>query len=387
MVDQLFERAFGRRPQARAYAPGRIEFIGNHTDYNGGCALGAAVDRGINVAIAARSDDECHFVSESMNGEVVVALDHITPLANPLAWANYPLGVIHVLRQEGLPVGHGMDFAVASSLPAGAGMSSSAAFELATAYGLASLNGFEVDRKKMVQVCRRAENEFVGMPCGILDQGTSAFGAPDHLVHVDCLTETFARVPVPSRCHLWIFNSNKKHSLIDSKYSERHRECSEAFEILQREEPEAACLAHVSPNTVREKQRELGEIRFKRALHITEENLRVKEAVEALKSGRLEELGALLTASHQSSKTLFENSCAELDYLVERLTDLQGVYGARLTGGGFGGAVMALTDARFEDLEGPPKIASAYAREFGIEPTIFHTRAGKGAGPLVDKEF
>ncbi|HEY5777928.1 MAG TPA: galactokinase, partial [Terrimicrobiaceae bacterium] len=342
MVEQLFERTFGRSPEARAYAPGRIEFIGNHTDYNGGCALGAAVDRGITVAIATRSDGECHFVSESMTGEVVAALDNVTPLANPFAWVNYPLGVIHVMRQEGLPVERGMDLAVASSLPAGAGMSSSAAFELATAYGLAALNGFDVDRKKMVQVCRRAENEFVGMPCGILDQGTSAFGAPDHLVHVDCLTETFTRVPMPTSCHLWIFNSNKKHSLVDSKYSERHRECSEAFETLRRAEPKAACLAHVSPSTVRAQQRELGEVRFKRALHITEENVRVKEAVEALTNGRLKVLGALLTASHQSSRTLFENSCAELDYLVERLTDLPGVYGARLTGGGFGGAVMAL---------------------------------------------
>ncbi|HEY5703980.1 MAG TPA: galactokinase [Terrimicrobiaceae bacterium] len=384
MVEQLFERTFGRSPQARAYAPGRIEFIGNHTDYNGGCALGAAVDRGISVAIAARNDRECHFVSEAMNQEVVAALDHITPLANSFAWANYPLGVIHVLREEGFSVGQGIDLAVASSLPAGAGMSSSAAFELATAYGLAVLNGFEVDRKKMVQVCRRAENEFVGMPCGILDQGTSAFGAPDHLVHVDCLTETFTQVPMPGSCHLWIFNSNKKHSLVDSKYSERHRECSEAFEILRHAEPEAACLAHVSPSTVRAQQRELGETGFKRALHVTEENLRVKEAVEALKSGRLEIVGALLTASHQSSKTLFENSCAELDYLVELLTDLPGVYGARLTGGGFGGAVMALTDTTFEDLEGPAKIASCYTEKFGIEPTIFHTRTGKGAGQLVD---
>ena len=384
MVEQLFKRTFGESPQARAYAPGRIEFIGNHTDYNGGCALGAAVDRGMNVAIAARDDGECHFVSESMDLEVVAALDHIKPLADPFAWANYPLGVIHVMREEGFSLGRGVNVAVASTLPAGAGMSSSAAFELATAYGLAALNGFEVDRKKMVQVCRRAENEFVGMPCGILDQGTSAFGAPDHLVHVDCFTETFTQVPMPAGCHFWIFNSNKKHSLVDSKYSERHRECSEAFEILQRAEPDTACLAQVSPNTVRGQQRELGEARFKRALHITEENLRVKQAVEALKSGQLEKLGSLLTASHNSSKTLFENSCAELDYLVERLTDLPGVYGARLTGGGFGGAVMALTDGTFEDFKGPAKIASDYIEKFGIKPTIFHTRAGKGAGALAD---
>lgn len=160
MVEQLFERTFGRSPEARAYAPGRIEFIGNHTDYNEGRALGAAVDRGITVAIADRNDDECHFVSESMNGEVAAALDNVTPLANPIAWVNYPLGAIHVLWHEGLPLERGMDFGVASSLPAGAGMSGGAAFELATANGLAALNGFEVDRMKMVQVCRRAEENF-----------------------------------------------------------------------------------------------------------------------------------------------------------------------------------------------------------------------------------
>ena len=211
------------------------------------------------------------------------------------------------MREEGFSLGRGVNLAVASTLPAGAGMSSSAAFELATAYGLAALNGFEVDRKKMVQVCRRAENEFVGMPCGILDQGTSAFGAPDHLVHVDCLTETFT--PVPCRqVPFWIFNSNKKHSLIDSKYPNDIGSAREAFEILQRAEPEAACLAQVTPITVRGQQRELGEVRFKRALHITEENLRVQQTVEALKNGQLENL-ALCSLLHTVRK-LFSRTVA-----------------------------------------------------------------------------
>jgi galactokinase len=384
MSAQLFQRTFAQPPQVRAYAPGRIEVIGNHCDYNGGNVLGAAVDCGIEVALSARADGECHLVSESMEKEVVVALDHLAPLSAPLAWANYPLGVVAVLRDAGFPLQRGFNFAAASTLPAGAGMSSSAALELATAYALAALHQFEVDRKRMVQLCRRAENEFVGMPCGILDQGVSAFGAPDHLVHIDCFTETFHQVPMPADCHFWIFNSNKKHALVDSKYPERHRECAEAFEILKRAEPGAACLAHITPERVREQRRELGETLFKRALHVTEETRRVESVVTALPGGQLETVGSLLTASHHSSETLFENSCAEIDYLVAQLTGLPGVYGARISGGGFGGAAIALTTSAFGQSGASAQIASDYFDKFGIELSLLHTRAGRGAGVITD---
>ncbi|HEY5893511.1 MAG TPA: galactokinase [Chthoniobacterales bacterium] len=381
-MTSLFYKSFHRLPDVRAYAPGRIEFLGNHVDYNGGNVLGAAVDLGIEVALAARDDGECRLVSDSAKDPVVIELDRIAPLTGPVAWANYPLGVISIMREEGFAIRRGFDFAVTSTLPAGAGMSSSAALELATAYALAALHGFHVERKRMVRLCRKAENEFVGMPCGILDQGVSAFGAPDHLVHIDCLTETFNRTPIPAGCHFWMFNTNKKHALVDSSYSERHRACSEAFRILKRANPGARCLAHISPETVVKMREELGVERSKRALHVTEENRRVIQALHALRGGRLDIVGSLLTASHRSSQMLFENSCDELDHLVDRLTAFPGVYGARLSGGGFGGAVVALTDETFGQESNLKRIKSEYISQFGIEPTIFHTRAGKGAGPI-----
>lgn len=378
-VKSFFVERFGREPEAIGYAPGRIEVIGNHTDYNGGSVLGAAVDLGIHVAVAKRPDATCHLTSTSFVDGVEIALNAIKPLGGAESWANYSLGVAKILLDEGYPISTGFDLATEGSLPSGAGMSSSAALELATACALAGLFKFELDRAALARIGRRAENEFVGVPCGILDQGVSAFGAPNHLVHIDCLTETFRQVPMPAGCQFWIFNSNKKHSLVESHYADRHRECFEAFEILKAASPEASCLAHVDPEIVRQQEAALGDVRFRRARHITEENRRVQAAIDALASDDLPALGKLLTASHESSRTLFENSVPELDFLVEQAIALPGVYGARLTGGGFGGAVMALTDERFARQQGQAVVEKNFGEKFAVCPTIFHCRAGAGA--------
>ena len=380
MLRDLFHQTFGREAEVEARAPGRIEFIGNHTDYNGGSVLGAAIDRGISVTIAARDDDEIHLVSASMEGRVVTSLEHMTAQEGSPAWANYPLGVLKVLMDMGISVRRGFNLLAESDLPVGAGMSSSAALELATAFGILALNGVELERKRIVTLCRKAENEFVGVPCGILDQGVSAFGGSDHLVHIDCLSETFTRLPLPAGCEFWIFDSGTKHTLIDSKYAERHRECQEAYSILKEAQPEATCLAHVSSSVVHDKRVELGETRYRRALHVSEENARVEETVRALERGDLDNIGQLLNASHESSRTLFQNSCAELDALVELLAPLPGVYGARLSGGGFGGAVMALTDGNRALLESGAAVKESYARKFGTAPRVFQIKPADGAG-------
>jgi galactokinase len=374
---QLFAAHFGRSPAVEAYAPGRIEFIGNHLDYNRGTVLGASLDRGIHVALAARADVCCRLFSHTLGEEVTIQLDDLKPLSGHKTWANYPLGVAAAMRAEGLPITRGFDLFISSSLPAGAGMGSSAALELATAYGLAALNGFELDQKGMVRICRRAENEFVGMPCGILDQGVSAFGLPDHLVQIDCLTESFNQIAMPSAGHLWLFDSAKKHELSDSAYSERNRECIESFEILERFDRSAVSLARISPEFVRQHQSFLDETHLKRALHVTEENERVMRAIDALHQGDLHSLGRLLTASHRSSQHLFENSCPELDYLVDHLIAQEGVYGARLSGGGFGGAVLALTNEDFGDSASVKQIAANYEMTFGRKPSVYQTRPGK----------
>ena len=241
-VAQLFASTFGADASHFAFAPGRIEFIGNHTDYNGGLVMGAAVTEGITVAVGPRADRRVQLVSDQ-GRPVEVPLDNPRPLTGRDSWTNYPVGVTAVMAELGVSMSAGYNIAVVSNLPTGAGMSSSAAFELATAYALAALYGYETDKAGFARIGRRAENEFVGMPCGILDQGVSAFGERDHLVRIDCATEVFSTMPMPEGAHFWIFNSNKKHALVDSAYADRHRECHEALEQLREIHPDAGrCL-------------------------------------------------------------------------------------------------------------------------------------------------
>ncbi len=374
---QLFEKHFSSQPSHYAFAPGRIEFIGNHTDYNGGLVMGAAVTEGITVGVSLRNDDVIRIVSDA--GDLVeIPLGDYKPLEGVASWTNYPIGVTKVMADLGMQMPTGYNMAVTSTLPAGAGMSSSAAFELATAKALAALYGFETDTASFARIGRKAENEFVGMPCGILDQGVSAFGKANHLVKIDCATETFATEPMPRGAHFWIFNSNKKHALVDSAYADRHRECHEALAQLQASYPDAKTLSHISVEQLEAAQDTVEPLLYSRAAHIVGENARVKAVEAALAADNLKAVGEALSASHESSRVNFENSIEQLDTLVELLKLQPNVFGARLTGGGFGGAVMALTDADFGQAQADV-IAAAYEAKHNLKASIFHTRAGDGA--------
>lgn len=376
-TQQRFQQHFSGTPAHFAFAPGRIEFIGNHTDYNGGLVMGAAVTEGITVAISPREDHAIHLVSE-LGSLVKVPLGNYQPLEGDAAWTNYPIGVTKLMSEAGMATPAGYNLAVTSTLPIGAGMSSSAAIELATAKALAALYGFETDTAGFARIGRQAENEFVGMPCGILDQGVSAFGQADHLVKIDCASEHFATEPMPAGAHFWIFNSNQKHALVDSAYADRHRECHQALAQLQSDYPQAQTLSQISRSQLEASKSKLDAVLYRRAAHIIGENDRVRAVQSALLNGDLPAAGAALNASHQSSRENFENSIPELDTLVELLKLQPTVYGARLTGGGFGGAVMALTGPAFGQAQADV-IAAAFAAQHGIQPSIFHTRAGDGA--------
>ncbi|MGB0793196.1 MAG: galactokinase [Opitutales bacterium] len=377
MTKEMFIEAFAAQPEQLAFAPGRIEFIGNHTDYNGGLVMGAAVTEGITVAVGRRSDRKIGLMSEGSDS-VEVSLDGLQPLEGAASWTNYPVGVTQVLLEAGMEMPVGYNIAVTSTLPSGAGMSSSAAFELATAYALAAIYGYQADKADFARIGRRAENEFVGMPCGILDQGVSAFGVRNALVRIDCETETFETDAMPEGTHFWIFNSNVKHALVDSAYADRHKECHDALAILQKTYPTAKTLSDISEAQLRTCETELGQLLFRRALHIVGENDRVRAVEAALSAGALNAVGAALYASHESSRVNFENSIEELDFLVATIQQQAHVYGARLTGGGFGGAVMAFTSGDFGTAEADA-IAQAYQREFSIDATVLHTSAGQGA--------
>ncbi|MDR2512364.1 MAG: galactokinase [Puniceicoccales bacterium] len=380
-IEQYFAAQFNTAPAFVARAPGRLEFIGNHLDYNGGLVLGAAIDRYVTVAVAPRADRRIVLASESQPVRVENSLDALAPAKGATSWGNYPLGMLKVMRDAGLEVSHGFNLAVSNDLPIGAGLSSSAAIELATGLALGALYHYSLDRRQLAFLGRAAENNFVGMPCGILDQGSSAFGKAGSLVLIDCATNDFSTRPMPGGTHFWVFNTLKKHTLIDSFYAARNRECMESLAILRQTAPSLANLATATEEQVKVAREDLGETRFKRALHVVREMARVRDTLAALDAQDTARVGRNLTASHGSSRELFENSCEELDFLVARVVGMPGVFGARLSGGGFGGAAMALTDGSFS-ADAAGQLLKDYRAKFGNVPTIFSSRTGDGAALL-----
>jgi len=364
-----FQQEFGAAPVALASAPGRVEFIGNHTDYNGGAVLGAAIDRQVTVAVAPASAGQFRLRSTGGNPPVDLTAAPAERLTGDAAWANYPLGVWRSLGDFNLPRPTGFDLLVDSNLPAGAGLSSSAALELSTALALLKLAGATLAPDRLAALGRHAENTYVGVPCGILDQGTSAHGAAGQLVHIDCRGPVFSRVPLPADTHLWIFNTREKHALVDGMYAARHRECMTAAQALG-----VKLLADLTPVQFVPLAGKLDPVVAKRAKHVIEEHARVGETVAALARGDLVATGRLLTASHRSSQHLFENSTPSLDRLVDALEKHPDVLGARLTGGGFGGAVMALTRGGFTGAD-----AAAIGTQAGSHPEIIHLQTAAGA--------
>lgn len=372
-----FEKFYARPAEAFAQAPGRIEFIGNHTDYNGGFTMGVAIDKVVMCALAKRSDRKICFGNIRSGEKIILDMDDIRPQPKRLNWVNYPLGVFKFLLEDGLIADCGFDMLDMSTLPPGAGLSSSAAIELSSGFAMAKLYEHQIELKSMVRIGRKSENLFVGMPCGILDQGVSGFGKADSIVFIDCLTEEFSNLPLPHSCQFWLFNSTKKHALVDGLYAQRHNECMEAAKILS-QGGKSKLLRSFSIEDLNAAMEKMSENVYKRARHVIEENERVLKAKELLARGDIPSVGKLLRASHDSSRNLFENSCEELDFLVDTVCNFDGVYGARLSGGGFGGAVMALTDGSFSQTQAN-EIAAIYAKRFGKQPMIFSCCSGDGA--------
>ena len=359
-----------------SFAPGRIEFLGNHLDYNGGDVLGMAVNAGIYCLGVPDSENNPHENTKGKNRFSLFSecfedaawegqLDNIKRQDGKFAWTNYCLGVLKELQAKDLAPSEGFRLIFTSNLPTSVGLSSSAALELASALTLLQLAGKSLPTKELASLCRAAENEFVGLPCGILDQGTSAFGKKDHLVHIDCDNEVFSNIPIPSESEVWIFNTGIKHDLVDSLYSTRHQECMDALKEGRKKFPEKDKLTSFSLDEINELN--LPENLRKRATHVSQEQLRVQLFRKGLASNASpEELGKLLAESHASSSQNFENSCRELDFLAEHLNQHESVLGARLTGGGFGGAVMAWTQSNFSKKDAK-EIVSLYSQEFGQE--------------------
>lgn len=354
-----------------AFAPGRVELLGNHTDYNEGYVLSAAIDRGVSIEGFATENREITLTSETWSRSLTIPSWNIAH-QHEESWANYPLGVIKLFRERGMDI-RGFSATVKSTLPSGAGLSSSAALEVATGKFLEKLSGFKLHPLELAKLCRQAENEFVGVNCGLLDQVSSIFGKAGHAVYLDCRTEQIENIPLATNIALMITHSGVKHRLVGGEYNERREQCFSAAKKLR-----APALRDVSLGELEIGKSSLTDLEFRRALHIVGENTRVQQAVTFLRNNEIAAFGQLMFQSHESSKINFENSIPELDMLVEIAAGCQGVYGSRLSGGGFGGATVSIVNAElFEQIAA--QVEAEYKRRSGIDCEIYHCVAAPGA--------
>ena len=321
----------------KSYAPGRVELLGNHTDYNEGVVLSAAIDRGVTLTGERTGSSRVALCSATLGLTFEADADALAP-SHENEWANYLLGVLDVFQKNGLPVG-GFSAEIQSNLPLGAGLSSSAALEVSTAMLLQKLFGLNLDRLTIAKLCRRAENEFVGVNCGLLDQVSSAFGKAGHAIFLDCRNETVETTPFPDGVELLITQCGVPHRLSGGEYNERRLQCFDAAARLG-----AKALRDVTSAQLEAGKATLPELSYRRAAHVVGENERVLCGIELLRCGDVKGFGSLMFASHESSRHNFENSTPELDALVEIAQTLPGVLGSRLTGGGFGGATVTLLE-------------------------------------------
>jgi len=366
-----FREVFGRPPLIMARAPGRVNLIGEHTDYNDGFVLPVAIDRAVYVAAAPRQDRRVRLWSLHFQSGSTFHLDDI-PRDDAQPWSNYGRGVTWAMRAAGLRL-VGMDALVWGDVPIGAGLSSSAALEVACACAFQSLSRVSLERIDLAKLCHRAETEFVGIKCGLMDQLIAVWGERGHAILIDCRSLEYRKVPLPSDVAIVVADTMKRRELVDSAYNERRAQCEEGARRLG-----VPALRDVSVAEFERRQDELPEPIRHRVRHIVHENQRVLDAVAALRAGDFVAVGRLLDESHRSLRDDYQVSCRELDVMVEVARRQSGVYGARLTGAGFGGCTVNLVRA-----DAAPEVALWIAREYeratGLAPQIRVCQASEGA--------
>lgn len=380
-----FERRFGDRPAALARAPGRVNLIGEHTDYNGGFVLPMAIEQHTVAGASVRAgSDRLRLAAADLDEVVELELDAVRRAVSegagalPLergSWASYVAGVLIVASRTHACSLPALDVAVASSVPRGAGLSSSAALEVSVAMAAAQLLGFDAPTTGLARLCQAAEHEFAGVPCGIMDQLASVAARPGCALLIDCRSLETTPIELGGDVSVVIADSRVHHELAAGAYAERRATCARAAEKLG-----AAELRDVGPEDV-ERAEGLDEPERSCARHVTTENVRTRGAAAALREGAFADVGHAMWASHASLRDDFRVSCRELDLLVEIASEIDGVYGCRMTGGGFGGSVVALArPTASEHLEAA--WVNGYARQTGREPRVIFTAPGAGAAPI-----
>lgn len=378
-VEKKFQAIYQKQPTHAFFAPGRVNLIGEHTDYNGGLVFPCALSFGTYLLISPREDKQTHFHSLNFNFSATVNANAFTN--KPTEWIKYPLGVMKEFADRGFnPWGY--DLLYYGNIPNGAGLSSSASIEIVTAVMLNEVTRAMFDMVEMIKMSQHAENNYVGMNCGIMDQFAVGIGKANQAIALDCATLEYEYVPLAMKGYkLVITNTNKKRGLTDSKYNERRTECEEAVTAISKEHPikflcelnieEFNHFNHLLPNSTI----------LRRARHVISENQRVIHAIDALKEGKLNKLGQLMNESHKSLKEDYEVTGFELDTLAEESQLQKGVLGSRMTGAGFGGCTVTLV-AENEVDNYIKKVSQLYKAKTDLEATFYIANIGNGACKL-----
>ncbi|WNS46620.1 galactokinase [Paenibacillus sp. MMS20-IR301] len=364
------------------YAPGRVNLIGEHLDYNGGYVFPAALDFGTTLIVRPRGDGKVQFASTNFPYEASIDFADIGK-AKTGEWVDYPVGVMVELAKKDLPVSGGYDLLFHGEIPNGSGLSSSASIEVVTGFAFLTLLGGDTDTVEIALLSQRAENQYVGVNSGIMDQFAVANGKRDQAILLMCDTLEYSLVPfVTGDYKLIISNTNKKRGLVDSKYNERRSECDEALAILQKELPSLSFLAEIKPDEFALHQDKItNETVRARARHVVEENQRVLDSVEVLKNNDLKQFGLYMNDSHVSLRDLYEVSCEELDVMVEEAQRIPGTLGSRMTGAGFGGCTVSLVHK--DDVQRfIAEVGEAYKNRTGLTGEFYVCGIGNGVEEL-----
>ena len=374
-LSERFQSLYATVP--RIYrAPGRVNLIGEHTDHNEGFVMPMAIDFSTWVAIAPREDRLIVIRSENFAQTVDFDLDERSEHGSGL-WSDYPRGVAQLIEN----VGHrlrGAEMLIRSEVPIGAGLSSSAALEVATGLALLDNSGLIVDRRELARLCQQAENEFVGMRCGLMDQFISCFGQTGHALMLDCRSLEYKLLPLPEDVRVVVCNTMVKHELASSAYNARRADCEEGVRLLKAVLPHVRTLRDVNSEELERFRSELPETIFRRCRHVVSENARVVEAAAALERRDMMTFGELMRESHRSLRDDYEVSCEELDLLADLANKAEGVHGARMMGGGFGGCTVNLVQAQSVDAF-KQSVADGYLNATGRVPEIYVCAPAQGA--------
>lgn len=381
-LTKKFETLYGHKNEALFFSPGRVNLIGEHTDYNGGYVFPCALSYGTYLLVRLNNENVVRFASTNLDLKSEIAINDLSKKQPGDAWVNYPLGVINQFEKLNIHI-KGLDLLYSGNIPNGAGLSSSASIELATSVMINDLFGGGLEMMDMVKLSQRAENQFVGVNCGIMDQFAVGMGKANHALALKCDTLNYDEVPLSLNGYkIVISNTNKRRGLADSKYNERRSECEQALDILN-SEGQYNYLSDIDFATFEiVKVKLTSDVLLRRAKHVITENKRVTDAVEALKKNDLKYFGELMNASHVSLRDDYEVTGAELDALVEEAWNVDGVVGSRMTGAGFGGCTVSIVKDNCVD-NFIAKVGPAYEKRTGLKPDFYIADVGDGARRLL----